>query len=217
MVLPIPPNTYATTFLGTENPLSESGRWIQGATTGVLWGDVRCTPGLAFGNNISPSPPYNDPTAVLAGAWGPIQTAEAVIKTPASSAQNQEVELRLLTRITPNRIVGYEFLFSVTNNAYREIMRWDGGITIDKFFSVTGGPVFGAQLFTGMKIKATVTAAGLLTGYVDFLDGNGWTQVMQGTDTTYREGSPGIGFFQHGGSSTTLPDFGLSSFSAWAT
>ncbi len=75
MVLPIPPNTYATTFLGTENPLSESGRWIQGATTGVLWGDVRCTPGLAFGNNISPSPPYNDPTAVLPGAWGPIQTA----------------------------------------------------------------------------------------------------------------------------------------------
>ena len=42
--------TYTTAFTRTENPLSESGQWAGGRSTGAnLWGDVRTTPGFAFG------------------------------------------------------------------------------------------------------------------------------------------------------------------------
>jgi hypothetical protein len=213
IILPIPPNTYHTTFPATENPLSEGGRWISGGLSGI-YGDVQTVSGQAFGTVVSPSPPYTDPTAVLAGAWGPLQTAEAVVKCASVFAQNQEVELRLLTQITPRRIVGYEFLWSVTNNPYREIVRWDTDASNGAFFSVTGGAVFASQIFTGMRIKATVSSAGLLTLYTDY--GSGYVQEASGTDTNYRSGSPGLGMFQHAGSTSTLPDFGLTSYSAWS-
>lgn len=215
VVLPIPSRTYATDFPGTENPLSQGSNWISGGTTGGLWRDVQCTPGLAFGTGPSASPPYDDPTAVLAGDWPVVQTAQARVVINALDGVNQEVELRLLTRITPNRIVGYEFLFSITNNPYVEIMRWDGGITIDKFHSVAFGG--SSQLATGHRVRATVSAAGLLSSYIDHLDGNGFQLIISGTDTTYREGSPGIGFFQHAGTAGPLSGFGFSSFAAWAS
>ena len=41
--------TYSTNFPSTENPISESGRWINGGSTGLKWANVRTTPGLAFG------------------------------------------------------------------------------------------------------------------------------------------------------------------------
>lgn len=214
VVLPIPSRTYATDFPGTENPLSQGSNWISGGTTGGLWRDVQCTPGLAFGTGPSASPPYDDPTAVLAGDWPIVQTAQARVVINALDGVNQEVELRLLTRVTPKRIVGYEFLFSITNNPYVQIMRWDGGTDISFFTSVAFGA--GPQLQTGYRIRATVSASGLLSSFVDTGSGFG-AAIISGTDTTYREGSPGIGFFQHAGTAGPLSGFGLSSFAAWAS
>src|SRR6185436_16870191 len=120
-------NSYSTNFALTENPISENGRWINGGTTGVNWHNVQCTPGHAFGvGPQSPAPPYDDPTAVLTGTWGRTQTVEATVIVPASPSGSAEVELRVLTTITPGRIVGYEVLFSVTSNNYVDIERWDG-------------------------------------------------------------------------------------------
>lgn len=207
-------NAYTTAFPLTENPMSESGQWINGGTTGLDWLDVRCTPGLAFGTGSSPSPPYNDPTAVLSGGWRRTQTVEAVVVVPASPSQFQEVELRLLTTITPHRIVGYECNYSVVSgNHYVEIIRWDGTTDLSSFVSLTGGPVFPASaLVTGNRVKATVTVTGLITAYADY--GSGYVQVAQGTDTTYRDGAPGIGFYNSGAGS--IADFGLSQFRASA-
>lgn len=210
------PTDYVTTFGKTENPISESGRWINGGTTGLDWRDIRTTPGLAFGTAPSASPPYDDPTAVLTGTWGPVQTVEATVQITALSGVNQEVELRTLTTITANRIVGYEALFSITSNPYVEIMRWDGGTTLPDFFSVTGGPVSGAQqLATGNRVKMTVSAAGLLSAFVDY--GSGYVLICSGTDTTYQTGSPGMGFFQHAGPAGPLSGYGFTSFHASAT
>src|SRR4029079_18869272 len=120
-------NSYSTNFPLTQNPLSESGRWINGGATGVKWHDVQSRPGQAFGvGPQSPAPPYDDPTAVLTGTWGRTQTVEATVIVPASPSGSEEVELRVLTTITPGRIVGYEVLFSVTGNTYVDIERWDG-------------------------------------------------------------------------------------------
>ncbi len=191
---------YTTTFPLTENPLSEGGRWINGGTTGLDWKDVRTTPGQSFGVGASPSPPYNDPTAILIGDWGLVQTVEARVIVPASSAQNQEVELRLLTTIIGHRILGYEVLFSVT-----------------------GGSVAAPQaMVTGNRIKATITQLGVITAYIDYGTGRilgdpaGYQQVAQGTDMRYRAGAPGIGMFQHAGSDATMSDYGISAFLCWA-
>lgn len=207
------PRAFLTSFKGTENPISEGGIWINGGSVGLDWQNCRTTPGFAFGAGPSASPPYDDPTAVLSGSWGQTQTVEGIVRIDSLPGVNAEVELRLLTTITANRIVGYEVLFSITTNPYVEIMRWDGGTTLPYFFSVTGGSVLGAQpLVTGNWVKATVTAAGLLSAYVDY--GSGYTLICSGTDTTYRGGAPGIGFFQHAGPAGPLSGFGLSFFSA---
>jgi hypothetical protein len=75
------PMTYTTSFPLTENPISESAHWINGGTTGIDWGNVQTTPGLAHGAVVSGGPPYNDSTAVLSGTWGSEQTAEATVHT----------------------------------------------------------------------------------------------------------------------------------------
>lgn len=207
--------SYATNFPLTENPISEGGRWISGGITGYFQ-DVRTTPG--FANGLAPSqdapapPPRDDPTAVLAGNWGPTQTAEATVVVAASPQLYEEVELRLRTTITASgsNISGYEVLFSVAPaNPYVEIVRWDGAlypgdITTSLAFTTATARV------TGNRIKATIDAAGLISAYLD--TGSGYQLILSVTDTTYASGAPGIGFFSNSGA--PMAGFGLSSFSA---
>ena len=58
--------TYSTNFAGTENPISEGGRWINGGVAGLDWANVRTTPGLAFGTQTGLIE-YNDAAALLSG------------------------------------------------------------------------------------------------------------------------------------------------------
>src|SRR5882757_10676564 len=76
---------YSTTFPLTENPISERGSWVGGSSAGVtlaslwakgkfwrgghLWGNVQTSSGLAYG--VSEPTEFGDPTAILAGEWGP--------------------------------------------------------------------------------------------------------------------------------------------------
>ena len=62
-------HNYSTSFTGTENPISEGGKWLNGATNGLDWCDVQKTPGLAFGVG-SCSTNFSDPTAVLTNSAG---------------------------------------------------------------------------------------------------------------------------------------------------
>ncbi len=226
----IAPRSYATAFPGTENPLSQGGAWLNGGTDGLAFRDVQCTPGFAFGTAPSASPPYDDPTAILAGEWGPNQTVEATVRVDAiEPGVNQEVELRLHSTIGPGRISGYEVLFSITTNHYIEIMRWEGNSTdIGQFTSIrflgsgsTGdGGFVSPQLLTGYRLKATIDpTTGLIRGFVDSLgdapsNGSGYVLMVEGTDTTYRSGAPGIGFFKHAGNAGPLSGAGFSYFSA---
>jgi hypothetical protein len=210
--------TYATVFPGTENPLSESGTWINGGTTGIDWRDVRCTPGFAFGTGPSASPPYDDPTAILSGPWGAIQTAEATVRVDAiEAAVNQEVEIRLLTTIAPNRILGYEVMWSITTNTYIDIRRWDGTTDLSSYVQIGFlGSGTSPQLLTGYRIKATIDATGTIRAYTD--SGGGYALMLTSTaDLTYRSGAPGIGYFKHAGAAGALSGYGLSAFSCSAT
>lgn len=216
---------YQSSFPLTENPVSEGLRWINGDSAAGLWRPVRTTPGFAFATGVSASPPYDDPTALLAGEWGRTQSVEALIVVPGSEpAQNQEVELRTLSSVRGNKLVGYEFLYSVRASIpYLQIMRWDGDPSDIAFFvslAFSGG---NQALVTGNRIKAISYPSGLHELYVDYGTGrvlgnpSNYTLKLSGTDSTYPTGAPGMGYFQHGGSAATLSDFGLSDFlvEAW--
>lgn len=202
--------SFSTSFAGTQNPLDLS-RWIHGGLEGRNWQNMRCTPGLCFGAGPSASPPYDDPTAILNGIWGNVQTVEGTIQIGTLPGVNAEVELRARTRILPGIILGYEFLFSITGNSYVEIRRWDGGFSsLADFPLVASGS--GPQLATGYRVKGTVSAAGLFKAYVD--SGSGYVEICSGTDTTYPTGNPGLGAFQHGGAAGALAWGGFTYFSA---
>jgi hypothetical protein len=210
------PRSYATTFAGlTENPLRENGRWIDGGTVGIDWQDVRCTPGFAYGAGASVAPPYDDPSAVLTGLWGAVQTVELTVQIDAvEGGVNQEIEARLLMSITPHRIVGYEVMWSITSNTYIDIERWDGGTSAPDFHQVAflaGGT--SPQLQTGYRLKATVDATGVFRAYTD--SGSGYVLMLtSAADTTYQTGAPGLGFFKAGGAAGPLTGFGITAFSA---
>ena len=91
--------TYTTNFPGTENPISEGDKWVNGKAHGINWQDVRTTTGLAFGTQNGLGG-YDDSTALLTGSWGPDQNATATIHTDGTingtpSTKFAEVEFRL--------------------------------------------------------------------------------------------------------------------------
>jgi hypothetical protein len=202
--------TYNSNFPLTENPISESGKWIDGGVTGLDWTNVRTTPGLAFGTQSGTAggnAQYADSTAVLAGTWGPNQTVQATIAvTNASSSSSvfEEVELRVRTIITAHSITGYEINCSVSANAgkfYLQIVRWNGPIASWRLLDSKA-----AHAVNGDVLKATIRGS-TITAYL-----NG-AQVVQVTDNTYNSGSPGIGFFLQGASGLNA-NYGFSSFTA---
>ena len=158
---PAKANDYSTQFPLSEDAISENGKWINGGTTGIDWGDVRTASGFAFGTVLSGAPPYNDLTAVLAGTWASSQTAKGTVHTVnQSSAIQEEVEIRLRTTITPHSITGYEFDFRVTSDGsqYIVIVRWDGPLNSFCYISSTG--------CTADPISATIPGPGLHDGDV---------------------------------------------------
>ena len=119
---------YTTQFPATENPISESGQWINGGNAGAnLWGNVRTSSGMAFGANEPTQ--FGDPTALMTGSWGPTQTVTGVVKVSSvPSSCCHEVEVRLRSSIAANNITGYEVLCPVHSSpGYGiQIVRWNG-------------------------------------------------------------------------------------------
>ena len=180
---PVIHGRYSTTFSRNENPISENGAWTNGKAIGLDFGDVRTTPGFAFGVDL-PSK-YADPTAVLTGRWGANQRARGTVRVknpPAICCQ--EVELRLRTTITPHSMTGYEINCSVVaSNAYLQIGRWNGPLND---VSAVGEAKVGCV--DGDVLEATVIGS-TITVYK-----NG-VQVLEANDSKYTTGNPGIGFY----------------------
>jgi chitodextrinase len=199
-------NTYSTNFPHTENPISEGGNWINGKAVGLDWLNVQTTPGHAFGGGTSTATPYNDPTAVLTGSWSSNQKAQAVVHTVNQNRSiYEEVELRLRTTISAHSITGYEFNFRATSDGsqYVQIVRWNGPFGNFTFLDSKTGP----GLHDGDVVTATAVGS-TLTSYI-----NG-VQIVQVTDSTYASGSPGMGFYNQGGTLANNSDFGFTSYTA---
>ena len=192
--------TYSTNFPLTENPISENGYWLNGATVGLDWLNVRTTPGKAFGTGVARH--YNDSTALLAGTWASDQSAEATVYTIEDSSVFEEVELRLRSSISAHNCSGYEINFSVkAGRPYCQIGFWNGPLGD---FETIGTREIGVR--NGDTVKATAIGS-VITAYI-----NG-RRIFSVTNSRFSEGSPGIGFYLEGGDGPPA-NFGFTNFTA---
>jgi hypothetical protein len=205
-------NSYSTNFPVTEEPISENGYWISGGTIGLDWSNVRTIPGFAFAAHPSYESSYNDPIAILNGAWGATQKASVtIVCNGCDDTTFNEVEIELNTTITAHNISGYEVNCRVPDNAkaYFSIVRWNGALadfTILK--QLYGQGCKNGDVFSAVNVK------GVITG---FLNG---VAVVTASDATFKDGAPGIGFDSCGLPQTpsqctnSFTTYGISSFSA---
>jgi len=200
--------------------------WVNGKQDGIDWADVVTENGRAHGGEVrmavaerraeqgnlesadaddaAPVGDYDDPTAVLTGSWGRNQHGKATVFSRNQTEDYfQEVEIRLRTTIAPHSITGYEVFWRClkTENAYAEIVRWNGRIGAWTSLARNQGPTFGVQ--DGDVVEATMVGNRITS----FING---VAVLSATDDTYDAGSPGIGF--NFGCGDTYVDHGFSSF-----
>jgi hypothetical protein len=219
-----PVRSYSTDFPLEEDPISENGMWINGRADGIDWTDVATLKGLVYGapsrmdvaelrieqgnleaeDDADPVGDYDDPTAVLAGAWGANQHAKATVYSRNPTAEYfQEVQIRLRSVIEPNNCTGYEVFWRClkTDEGYAEIVRWNGPVgdftSLQKLF----GPEYGVA--HGDTVEASIEGD-VLKGFI-----NG-VEVISAVDDVFASGSPGVGF--NFGVGDTNIDHGFSSF-----
>jgi hypothetical protein len=194
--------SYSSRFKLNENPISERGKWINGARDGIDWYDVITKNGVAFGAVTKGE--YTDPTALLTGVWGKNQTATAkVFSRNQTEKYYQEVEIRLRSTLTPHLCTGYEVFWRClkTTNAYVEIVRWNGKVGDWTSLQKHSGANYGVK--DGDIVRATIVG-NVIKGYV-----NG-VEVISAVDNTYSAGNPGMGF--NYGVEDSNVDFGFSSY-----
>jgi hypothetical protein len=216
--------SYSTRFESEETPMSEDGMWLNGRTDGIDWCDVLSGNGHAYGEvsrmnsaerraeqafggastEGAQEGDYDDPEAVLTGAWGRNQAVRATVySVNPTDDYFQEVEIRLRSSIRPNWCDGYEVFWrcSQSDAAYAEIVRWNGKIADFTSLARRVGPEFGVK--HGDIVEATIVG-NVIRSYI-----NG-VEVLSATDDVFADGAPGVGFNFFVGD--TNVDHGFSSF-----
>jgi hypothetical protein len=203
-MLPDRPNkrSYSTRFELDEDPISESGKWINGGKDGIDWYNVITKNGVAYGAVTQGD--YTDPTALLTGTWGKNQKVKARVFTRNQTEKYyQEIEIRLRSKLSPHLCTGYEVFWRClkTPNAYVQIVKWNGKVRDWTSLKKHTGAQYGVN--NGDLVEATVVGI-VIKGYV-----NG-VEVITVTDNTFSEGNPGMGF--NYGVGETNGNFGFTSY-----
>jgi hypothetical protein len=197
----VPTSGYSTAFPGTENPLSEGGRWVQGGDVGLDWNNTQSTPGLGFGTTVVPSG-YADNVSHLTG-FSANHYAQGTIFRTGSFPAVHEIELLLRFSISANVARGYEILWNTSGNF--GIARWNGGA--GSFVDAEGS---GSGAGPGTPAHGDVLRAEM-NGTTLTIYKNGTLVYTQTGMTYWTDGNPGMGFFTRDG---TMSNFGWSAFSA---
>jgi hypothetical protein len=205
---------FSTSFPASENPISQGGKWLNGATNGLDWNDVKTTRGFAGG--VGPaSVTFADPEAILnpgtTGPWGSDQQAQGTIYTRATIGNlYPEVELRLNSTMTAHNSTGYEFTCSVLNHPVpgMAIVRWNGSLANPT--NSNNGFTILASVTTRSCADGDVIKATHIGGALSFYR-NG-ILIVTASDSTYTNGAPGVGF--DAGCDGTYANFGFVDFSA---
>lgn len=182
-----------------------------------MWGDVQSFSGFAAG--VDEPTQFGDPTAILAGAWGPNQTVVGVarIANAPTGGCCHEVELRLRTTVSQFSITRYEAYCSVMpDHRYCHIARWNG--PNGRYWNFESG-LSEDYVSDGDVMMATARGSNptVITLYK-----NG-KQILQATDTgaagggfgaygPWGTGNPGVGFYDSHDSH--WKDLGFTAFQA---
>lgn len=197
---PPPPGlVYATSFTGSEHPISEAGRWFNRSQ---IWTKVRTDNRLAMGTNGSRET-YDDSYAYLSG-FGPDQQAEAVVYVDRNLTGNPH-EVLLLLRCADSAQSTRCYACKFNHWGGMQIMRWNG--PFGDFTELHAGQLgyLGRNLVEGDVVKATILGS-TITTYV-----NG-VPMLRATDSMWTDGQPGIGFFKR--TYGTNWDLAITSFTA---
>jgi hypothetical protein len=233
-VTPIPKvNTYYTTFSTTEYPLRESGRWLEGASDAIKFGDVKVTGASPKGNAyadhmISLAGDYSDSLAVMNPAMVDCTNDHWAIATLYYDAayippSSHECEILLRGSVNP---LGPKYFPLIEVNipagtsagqtgTTGQIIDQDG--TVGGFtFPVITGPGWGGAgwtMQTGDQVLATVQ--GQTVNVYSKVAAHGvttWTLSMSCTSNTVGPGQPGVGFFVRTGAGADPTKFCFSDF-----
>jgi hypothetical protein len=191
---------YMTGFEFTENPISDSRAWHHQARA---WASVRTLggPGVAIGTETGTGG-YDDSYAILSG-FSPDQGAAGQIykSDDGNFSCSKEMEILLRMSDTSTTVRGYEVLFSLSSTSI-QFIRWNGAL--GDFTVLPGGTTL--PLSSGDTISATIVGSKIEAS----VNGN---VVATTTDSTFKDGNPGMGFFRRECGGNT--DMAFTSFAAW--
>jgi hypothetical protein len=204
---PVPTASYTTNFPGTENPISEGGRWTN--TVSATWNNpvstVGGSPGRAVGLN---STGFNDSIAMLTGSFTADQKVTVTAFKGAGSAGAAEIELLLrMTMVpgSPDKVFTYE-IDVIPAQSEIVIVRWNG--PQGNFTNLSSGSISGIN--DGDVIEATITGPANAVAMTVKLNG---ATIVTTTDVAgYATGNPGMGF--DAGTPANGANFGIKSYSA---
>lgn len=198
-------SSFATTFSGSENPISQGGKW---ENLGLDWTNVAVVAGVAQSTQVSNT--YDDSFAVVKSsfiAFSNNQQAEGTIfLDPAySPSGSHEAEIWLRASDSPHNASCYECNLA-WDGSYSQVVRWNGAFSSFSDITSTSNPI---KPQTGdilrAKIVGTVISVYLVRAGVANL-------ITSATDSTLISGQPGMAFFIRPGA--TAAKYGFTAFSA---
>jgi hypothetical protein len=182
--------TYSTNFPATENPISEGGKWLGGATDGTVFSNVQTATNLAYATNIN-NGTYDDSLALIKSsvcAPGNDQFAEGVYSLDGAYTPPGSHETELILRGTFQSGPNYGPLYEISCPWHSDIsvIRQDG--TLGGFTVLSGTGSGSGILVNGDVIRAKIVG-NTITVYK-----NG-VSILVVVDSTITTGQPGMGFF----------------------
>ena len=207
-------SSFSTSLAATENPISESGKWVNGKAVGLDWNDVQSVPGEAFASMLSGGASrYNDSIAHLSTAFMAFpadQYAQGAVFRVSGydpSPSKHEVELHLRFQTTAHNARGYEIMWGITG--YLAVVRWNGALGDYTSISDTGDPGIGPPV-DGDVLRAEIK------GNIITIFKNGVAKqtidVTAIPGTVWGSGQPGMGFWPV--DSSTPQNYGWKKFEA---
>jgi hypothetical protein len=207
---------FTSSFPSTENPLSGSGKWVNGKAVGLDWNDAQSVPGEAYASMLSGfngASRYNDSIAHLSTTvmtFPANQYAQGTVYRAAGydpSPSKHEVELHLRFQTTAHNARGYEIMWGITG--YLAIVRWNGALGDYTGLLDTGDPGIGAPA-DGDVLRAEIGGNTITV----FKNGKSVAQVNVNSipGTVWTDGQPGMGFWPV--DSSTPKNYGWKSYEA---
>jgi hypothetical protein len=200
--------SYATSFPGIENPISEGGAWVNGLAVGLDWNNPKTTGGKAVGSVAMTGSRYADDIGHLSTslhAFSANQWAQGTVYKASGytgGGGSHEIELLLRFQITAHNARGYEILWGLAG--YIAIVRWNGPVgNYTPLYDPGTGSI--APPVDGDVLRAEMNGS-TITVYK-----NG-VRVASVSDSTYASGQPGIGFWPVDGA--TPENMGWKAFQA---